>query len=103
MYNYNGKPMPKEQMAHIYHKMYHKRNYLLRTFLINYLLIFFVWLIFMVPALQQLLIYLLKGTAEQANIYMMWLLGFWKIANVLLFLTPALGTWWEMRACRKQM
>ena len=95
--------MSKDKMEYFYLKIRHKRNFLLRTFAINWLLVLFVWMIWMIPAMQHLTMWFMKGTADQANMYMVWMIGFWKIANVLLFLAPALAAWWEMCMMEKKM
>ena len=95
--------MTKDQVEHIYMKMRHKRNFLLRAFFINWLLVLFVWLLWMIPSIQSLTAWLLKGSIDDAHMYMMWLIGAWKIGNVLLFLAPALSAWCGMECCKKEV
>ncbi|MDR1071196.1 MAG: hypothetical protein LBL21_00960 [Rickettsiales bacterium] len=92
--------MPREQMEHICHKMYHKRNLLLRAFAINLALIIFVWILSMSGWFDAMMGRLMHCGADNAETYVMHILGAWKVANVAFFLAPALAAWWEMKCCR---
>lgn len=95
--------MPKEWMEHKLHKLYHKRNFLLKAFVINYALIAAVWLISMAPWYDGLMMGFMHCDAQQAEIYTMDMLGLWKIAGVVLFLVPAIAAWWEMHSVKKYL
>jgi hypothetical protein len=97
------KDMPKDQMQHICHKLYHKRNLLFRAFAINFVLIVIAWLVSMAPWYDGLVAGLMHCPAAEAETYTMDLLGVWKIAGVVFFLVPALAAWWELHACKKYM
>lgn len=92
----------KEMTEHRYHKMRAKRNFLLRAFVVNYAAIFVAWLVSMAPGFNGLLVWFMHGTAADAHMYMMDMLGFWKILGVVLFLVPALAAWWEMHSLSKR-
>ncbi|MDR1337525.1 MAG: hypothetical protein LBJ73_00670 [Rickettsiales bacterium] len=96
------KDMPKDQMERIMHKLYHKRNFLLRAFVINLVLIIAVWGLSMTDFYANMAGHFMHCPAAQAETYTMDLLGAWKIAGVLFFLVPALAAWWELHACRKR-
>jgi len=90
----------KEYYAHTMNKLASKRNTMFRAFLLNYIAIFLVWLLTLTPMFDVLMALFTSFTPRQADMYMMTLLGFWKIAGVILFLIPAFATWWEMHAMR---
>ncbi|MCL2331573.1 MAG: hypothetical protein FWC61_03455 [Proteobacteria bacterium] len=92
----------KEMMEHFYHKMRAKRNILFRAFLINYILVFLVWLCSLMPWYQNLLMHFMPMSGPQIQMYLMEIFGLWKIAGVVLFLVPALATWWEMHSFSKK-
>ena len=93
--------MPKEEMDYIMHKLYHKRNTLFRAFLINYVLVFLVWILSMTGIYDSLVGFFMPNMPVDFDAYMLWLLGAWKIAGIVLFLVPAFATWWEIAAYRK--
>ena len=95
--------MPKDWMEHKVHKLYHKRNFLFKAFLINYVAVFVAWCISGLPWYQGLLLHFMQTDAGTAHMYMMNMFGFWKIAGVVLFLVPAFAAWWEMASCRKYL
>jgi hypothetical protein len=95
--------MPKDQMEHIIHKLYHKRNTKLEGFVINYALIVVAWLISMIPGFNDWLAHFTNGCPIQANNYMMDMLGLWKVLGVVFFLVPGLAAWWELCRWKKRM
>ena len=97
------KGMPKDWMEHKIHKLYHKRNFLLRAFLINYVAVFVAWLITMIPGYQEMAMHFLQTDAAETHMFIMDIFGLWKILGVVLFLVPALAAWWEMHACKKAL
>jgi hypothetical protein len=44
---------------------------------------------------------LMMCAPSEAEHEILGLIGIWKIAGVVLFLVPALATWWEMHCCKK--
>ena len=92
----------KEAMRHQYHKMHVNRNILFKAFLINYIAIFITWLLSMVPGFNGLIVHFTHMAAGDVNMYMLDMLGMWKILGVVLFLMPALAIWWEMHSFKKR-
>jgi len=94
--------MPREEMDSIMHHLYHKRNILFRAFLINYVLVFLVWLLSMSGIYNSLVGFFIPNMPVDLDTYMIWILGIWKVAGVLFFLVPALAIWWEIAVYRKK-
>jgi hypothetical protein len=95
----------KEEMEKIekkIHKLKFKRNILFRTFAINYAAILFVWLFSMTGVFHWTVASLVPALGAGVDMYMLWMIGLWKIAAFVFFLAPALGLWWEMH-CMKKM
>ena len=78
-----------------------KRNVKLRAFAIHLVLVTFVWILSLTGLYTHLMHVFLHLDPDEAVIYMAYLLGAWKIGGVLLFLTPALATCWEIHAAKK--
>lgn len=74
------------------------RNVLLRAFVVNLALIIVVWLLWLSGLFTNLMQTFLGFDAGQSQTYMAWLVGFWKILNVVLFLVPAIAIHWEYRS-----
>lgn len=87
---------PEEYLDYKISKLRRKRNILFRAFLINLVAILIVWLISMTPLAHWVMGRLTPFSAAGANMYIMSLLGIWKIIGYVLFLVPALAIWWEM-------
>ncbi|MCL2748883.1 MAG: hypothetical protein FWE50_02290 [Alphaproteobacteria bacterium] len=94
--------MDKDYFAHKMHKLAQRRNINFRAFLINYIAVFLVWLFTLTPVFESLMAHFTNFTPREADMYMMVLLGIWKIAGVILFLIPAFATWWEMHAMKEK-
>ena len=93
--------LPKDKVEMILLKLSMKRNVLLRAFLINYIAIFATWILSMTWPIENLLIFFMSGSPELAEIYMLNLIGIWKILTFAFFLAPALAAWWEMHFIQK--
>ena len=93
----------KEYLEHKIEKMRIKQNIKLRAFVINYIAVLIVWLLFMYTPLLGFAAAMMRMTLEQANMYMMVIIGFWKILAAVLFLVPAIAIWWERCALRKYL
>jgi hypothetical protein len=94
--------MSAEMFQHKMFKLHQKRNVKFRAFFINLILIIVAWLICMSPACVEMMQRCMPGmSAEAIHMYMMTMLGIWKIGNVAFFLSPALAFWWEMHVCKK--
>lgn len=97
------KSMPKDQMEHINHKLYHKQRVLLRAFIINYALVFLCWLCMMSGAFMEFAAMMTRMPAELVYIQMINWMAIWKIAGAVLFLIPGLAIWWERCSIKKDM
>ncbi len=95
--------MPKDEMARIEHKLYHKQRVLLRAFLINIILIFVAWLMTLSIGFMEWAAGLLSMPPALLYINMVNWLAIWDIAGVVLFLIPGLAMWWERCSIRKNM
>lgn len=65
------------------------RNILFKAFIINYALVIFVWLLFLVGVYQPVMERFFGFDEFTTNNYVAYLLGFWKILVVVFFLVPA--------------
>jgi len=83
-------------------KMRMRRNVSFRAFAINWVLIFVVWMISMTPMYEGLMEYFMHTDAVQSQMFILDMIGLWKILNVVFFLVPALAIWWEMHAFEKE-
>ena len=90
----------KDHIEHMMHKLRHKRNILFRAFFINWALVALTWVLFITDAFDGLLDFFIPNIGMNWGVYMLWLLGIWKIAGAVLFLIPALAIWWEMAMCK---
>ena len=75
-----------------------KKRVMFRAFAVNLALILLVWLaieagLFPIGMVGRLM----SCTPDEAKLYVMDLLGIWKILNIVLFLVPALAMLWEVR------
>jgi len=80
------------------------RNMLLKAFAINYVAVFLTWLISLTGFYHGVMLHFFKLSPEASTIYLLYLLGIWKILGVVLFLIPAAALHWEFRevACCKK-
>jgi hypothetical protein len=76
------------------------RNVLFKAFIINLLLVVLVWLMSLSGAVAHLMAIFFGFSADQTRAYMADIIGFWKVANVVFFLVPAIAIHWEYRARR---
>ncbi len=88
--------MPREQMNWIAHKLYHKQHMMFKAFLINIVLMLLVWLICKTGMFDGMMTDN-AGYAELVKFQAMGWMAIWKIANVVLFLVPAIAAWWERK------
>jgi len=92
----------KEWVGYKLGKLRMKRNTLFRAFAINYVLVFVAWLVSMTPIYEDLLEYFTHMDVAQGQMFVLDVIGLWKILGVVLFLIPALAIWWEMHAFEKE-
>jgi len=92
----------KDWIGYNLNKMRMHRNTNFRAFVINWVLILVFWLICMTPMYESLMEYFMHTDAAQSQMFMLDMIGLWKILNVVFFLVPALATWWEMHAFEKE-
>jgi hypothetical protein len=78
----------------------HKRNVLLRAFVINTLLLIVTLLITLTPFYTWVVSFWLSDPQQIAS-YTLLFITLWKIGGILLFLVPAIAVWWELSACAK--
>jgi hypothetical protein len=76
----------------------HKRNVLLRAFVINTVLLIVTLLITLTPFYTWIVSFWLT-TPQQITSYTLLFITLWKVGGILLFLVPALAVWWELSAC----
>jgi hypothetical protein len=94
----------KDALEMRYHKMWIQRDTLFRAWFINYVAIFAVWLFSMTGAFHWTIAKMVPALANPpmaADMYMLWLLGFWKIAVAAFLLVPAFAIWWQMSVMKK--
>jgi len=73
------------------------RNILFKAFVINYAVIFIVWLIMLTGLYNVLMDFFFGFDPQRTTIFMVHLLGAWKIAGATLFLIPAAAIHWEYK------
>jgi hypothetical protein len=90
----------KDWFEHKMRKLRQKRDIKFRAFFVNLAFIIVACLCCMAPWCSGMIARATPaGFWEAASVYMMLLIGIWKIAGIALFLAPALAIWWEMSAC----
>lgn len=73
------------------------RNVLFKAFIINLAVIIAAWLMTLSGLVTSLMAMFFGFSAEQTHIYMAYIIGVWKVLNVVLFLIPAIAIHWEYR------
>lgn len=76
------------------------RNILLKAFFINLLVIICAWLMSLSGVTASLMFNFFNFSADQTQMYMANIIGFWKVLNVVLFLIPAIAIHWEYHTKR---
>ncbi|MDR1027694.1 MAG: hypothetical protein LBL46_04740 [Rickettsiales bacterium] len=96
--------MPKDQMQMIAHKLHHKRNTLLKAFVINIALVVVFWLVSMSGFYFGMMEHLMMSCdAQTVAKYTYDFIGLWKVLGVVLFLVPALAAHWELKCVEKHL
>jgi hypothetical protein len=95
--------IPKNEIEKKLFKLALKAGFYFRVFVINIALVTIVWLLSLTGLYEGILVHFMKTTPEMANMYMMNLLGFWKIINVAFFLAPGLAICWGIMHIKKHM
>jgi len=73
------------------------RNILIRSFIINLILIVLAWLLSFTGVFTNMMQTFFGFDAHLSHMYMASMIGIWKILNVVLFLIPAIAIHWEYR------
>lgn len=76
-------------------KMLSVQRVLFRAFVINFALVFAVWLLTFWPTFMYLLVGITGVSLPTMYISVIGCLAIWKLAGVVLFLVPAVAIWWE--------
>jgi len=92
--------MPKDQMEYMTHKMFHKRNFLFKTFLINLIMVVIGFILSGSEVFIALAGHYMHYSAEQMHAYTLDLVGVWFFANLLVFFAPAVAAWWELNSMK---
>ena len=80
------------------------RNVLFKAFIINYVAVFLVWLLSLANFYHWVLALFYPDIQEATmTMYLLYLLGAWKILGVVLFLIPAAALHWQFacKCCKK--
>ena len=95
----------REMMEHHYNKMYLKRMYLFKAFVINYVAIFAAWLLSLTGLFHWMVAHVAPVLANPmaADMYMLWMIGGWKVLAAVFYLVPAIATWWNMSCIEKHL
>jgi len=80
------------------------RNILLRGFVINYVLIFVVWLVMLTGLYHVIMDWFFGMHPHHITWFIVHLLGWWKVLGAVFFLVPALAIQWELKCgcCSKE-
>ena len=78
-----------------------KYNVLFRAFLINFVVVFIVWLCSLWPTFMEFVSKVTNFSMTELDMYFINWLAAWDIAGVVLFLVPALATYWARFALRR--
>ena len=92
----------KDWFEHKMYKLRQKRNISFRAFAINIVLILIVWLCSMMPWYNAMVAHFMSISPANAQMFVLDIIGLWKVLNAVFFLVPGLALWWEMHACEKE-
>jgi hypothetical protein len=67
------------------------RSFLFKAFFINLAIIIFVWLLHLTGLYNFLMNYFFGFSLKETAVFMIYLLGAWKILGAILFLVPAIA------------
>ena len=77
-----------------------KQRVWFRAFVVNTLLVLFIWLMTFIPAFIYLGVLVTGVSAPMFYVYAIGTLAVWGLAGVVLFLGPAIAVWWERKMVR---
>ncbi len=77
-----------------------KQRVWFRAFVVNTLLVLFIWLMTFIPAFIYLGVLVTGVSAPMFYVYAIGTLAVWGLAGVVLFLVPAIAVWWERKMVR---
>jgi len=78
------------------------RNVFLKAFVINYVAVFLVWLLSLTGFYHWVMTAFFDLSQETSTMYLLYLLGAWKILGVVVFLIPGVALHWEFACCKKK-
>ncbi|MDR0231869.1 MAG: hypothetical protein LBI82_07090 [Dysgonamonadaceae bacterium] len=90
----------KDQLNDYMFKARRKMSSSFMAFLINVVLMVAFWLVSLTGFYFVLLEYFMLATPYDVYMYTYSVLGIWQILNIVLNLTPALASWWDMSIVR---
>ena len=79
------------------------RNILFKAFILNILFVTVFWIFVMAGWMQYFMWGMPGFTLEEADLFVMWLLGVVDIAGLVLFLVPALALTWEILRAKRRL
>lgn len=80
--------------------LYSVQKILLRAFLVNTLMVLFVWLLTFIQGFIFIGVVITGISAPMFYISAIGALAVWGLAGVLLFLVPAIAIWWERKVMK---
>lgn len=78
-------------------KLLSKQRVLFRAFILNTILVLFIWLLTFFPELLYIGVRVTGVSAPMFYVYAVGTLALWGLAGVVIFLVPAMALWWERK------
>lgn len=78
-------------------KLLSKQRVLFRAFVVNTILVLFIWLLTFCPDLLYIGVLVTGVSAPMFYVYAVGTLALWGLAGVIIFLVPAIAMWWERK------
>ncbi len=78
-------------------KLLSKQRVLFRAFILNTILVLFIWLLTFFPELLYIGVRVTGVSGPMFYVYAVGTLALWGLAGVVIFLVPAMALWWERK------
>jgi len=77
-------------------------NVKFRSFIVSIILLTLVWFVTLVPGYLGVAEFIMNVPGEIIYVFILLMLGMWKILSFMFFLVPALSYWWEMSVAKRK-
>ncbi len=89
--------MKKEYIEMLNLKLLSRQRVYFKAFLINFLLVFFVWLLTLWPAFMYFAVRITGISLPYLYVSAISFLAIWMLAGVVFFFVPAIAVYWERK------